>query len=366
MFPTLNKKIRKFNEIVGFLNDIEKHFNESGINYRKDYLRPIIDILFEEEIKKNTLFKKTIENDLDIYFTLASRIGKDFLASPKKIPDHVNEPQTTELILRIAKKNKKKDVIFGGAYIGDMAIPVSKLFPNEASSKKLHCFEIDKSPLKLLKINISKNNIKNINVVKLALFDQDDVNLNLEMHADSLTSFSKAQAKHFKKSVPSKDNPENQVKTITLNTFCNSRKINDISVIHLDIEGGELTALKGANSLLSKNSSSSPDIIFEYCNFLVSKKEIHPADSDICQFLKSFGYHFYALRDFSSNIGKKLKNIEVIVLTDMLVKNIPHCFNIYATKNPNNIKRYKLKVCKGVHPKLMLHENKKYFWPLNK
>ena len=146
-----DKKIQKFNEIVGFLNDIEKHFNESGINYRKDYLRPIIDILFEEEIKKNTLFKKTIENDLDIYFTLASRIGKDFLASPKKIPDHVNEPQTTELMLRIAKKNKKKDVIFGGAYIGDMAIPVSKLFPNEASSKKLHCFEIDKSPLKLLK-----------------------------------------------------------------------------------------------------------------------------------------------------------------------------------------------------------------------
>ena len=58
MPSTLDKKIRKFNEIIGFLNDIEKHFNESGMNYRKDYLKPIIDILFEEEIKKETLFKK--------------------------------------------------------------------------------------------------------------------------------------------------------------------------------------------------------------------------------------------------------------------------------------------------------------------
>jgi len=247
-----------------------------------------------------------------------------------------------------------------------MAIPVSKLFSNEASSKKLHCFEIDESPLRLLKINISKNNIKNINVNKLALFDQDDVDVIFEMKADSLTSLDKAHKKHFKESTPAEDNPKNHVKTMTLNTYCESRKINDISVIHLDIEGGELSALKGANSLISKDSLTSPDIIFEYCNYLLSKREIHPADSDICHYLENFGYHFYAIRDFSSNIGKKLKNIEVIELSDMYIKNVPHCFNIYATKNPNNIKRYKLKVCKGVHPKLLWHEDKKYFWPLNK
>ena len=36
---------------------------------------------------------------------------------------------------------------------------------------------------------------------------------------------------------------------------------------------------------------------------------------------------------------------------------------VEALKHPN---ADKLKVCKDVHPKLLWHEDKKYFWPLNK
>ena len=292
---------------------------------------PMIDILFDEEIKKKSIFIKKIKNNLKIYFTLTSRIAKDFLLSTENIPDHINEPQTTELINRISKKNTNKHLIFGGAYIGDMAIPISQNYKNTKIDKKIHCFEIDKLPLKLLKMNVSKNKIKNINIVQLALHNLDNAYLDYEKKFDSLTTL-----------IQKKKNFSNKgVKTISLDTFCKSKKINDISLIHLDIEGSELNAFKGATQILGRNKLNAPDIIFEYY-YYVSKKYIHPQRSKICQLLNKFGYHIYAIRDFSSNIGKKLRNVEVINIKDIHIKNVPHYFNIFATKNINHLKTYNL------------------------
>ena len=369
MFKNLDKKIKAFNKIITKLNEIEKHFYESGINYRKNYMLPIIDILFEEEIKKKSIFIKKIKNNLKIYFTLTSRITKDFLLSTENIPDHINEPQTTELINRISKKNTNKHLIFGGAFIGDMAMPISQNYKNTKIDKKIHCFEIDKSPLKLLKMNVSKNRIKNINIVQLALHNLDNVYLDYEIKFDGLTKLTQKNKNFSNK----------RVKTISLDTFCTSKKINEISLIHLDIEEAEFNALKGATKILGRDKLTAPDIIFEYCTpntyFMnygilptnnLPKKYIHAKNSYICKFLIKFGYHIYAIRDFSSNIGRKLKNVELININDIHIKNVPHCYNIYATKNIDNLKKYNLIICKNVHPKLLRHESKKLFWPLSK
>ena len=237
-----------------------------------------------------------------------------------------------------------------------MAIPISQNYKNTKIDKKIHCFEIDKLPLKLLKMNVSKNKIKNINIVQLALHNLDNAYLDYEKKFDSLTTL-----------IQKKKNFSNKgVKTISLDTFCKSKKINNISLIHLDIEGAELSALKGATQILGRDKLNSPDIIFEYCTYYVSKKYTHPKRSKICQLLNKYGYHIYAIRDFSSNIGKKLRNVEVINIKDMHIKNIPHCFNVFATKNINHLKTYNLIVCKNVHPKLLWHESQKFFWPLRK
>ena len=349
----LQNKLIKLEKVFFELNKMEKYFNESGINYRKNFMIPFIDQLFELEIKRKSIFIKKIKNNLDIYFTLTSRITKDFLISNEKIPDHINEPQTTELINRISKKNNKKNIIFGGAFIGDMAIPISKNYVNSFKSKRIHCFEVDNEPLKLLKMNINKNKINNIKIKKLALHNMDNVFLDFEIKSDSLTKLKRNN----------KNKSKNKIKTIKLDTYCHKNKINDISVIHIDIEGGELNALKGSSNILSKNKNDAPDIVFEYCTYYVAKNYIHPKKSSICSFLEKHGYKIYAIRDFSSNIGKKLKNLEVIKIDDMHIKNVPHCFNIYATKNESNIKKYNLKLRKNVHPKLLWHESKKYFWP---
>ena len=356
MTKKIEQKVKKYSEIINVLNKMESYFNESGINYRKNFMLPTIDSLFKKEIKNNSIFMKKIENNLKIYFTLTSRITKDFLLSKNPIPDHINEPQTTELINRISKKNKNKNLIFGGTFIGDMAIPISKNYKNNKLNNKIHCFEIDTSPLKLLRMNISKNKIKNINVINLALYKKDNSYLNFEIKSDSLTKLISKK----------KNTSKTGIKTITLDTYCKSKKIDKISLIHLDIEGAELDALKGADRLLSKSKLESPDIVFEYCTYYVSKKYIHPKKSEICNLLKKYGYKIYAIRDFSSNIGKKLKNVEIIDIKDIHLKNVPHCYNVYATKNIENIKKYNLILLKNLHPKLMWHESKKLFWPKNK
>ena len=53
MLNNLDNKIKSYNKIIKKLNKIEKHFNESGINYRKYCMLPILETLFDGEIKKN-------------------------------------------------------------------------------------------------------------------------------------------------------------------------------------------------------------------------------------------------------------------------------------------------------------------------
>ena len=46
----LQNKLIKLEKVFFELNKMEKYFNESGINYRKNFMIPFIDQLFELEI----------------------------------------------------------------------------------------------------------------------------------------------------------------------------------------------------------------------------------------------------------------------------------------------------------------------------
>ena len=46
----------------------------------------------------------------------------------------------------------------------------------------------------------------------------------------------------------------------------------NIGLIHLDIEGSELKALKGAKKLLSLPEHEAPELIFEYCTYFHKAK----------------------------------------------------------------------------------------------
>jgi len=82
-----------------------------------------------------------------------------------------------------------------------------------------------------------------------------------------------------------------EVRAITLDDFCAREQIDAVPVLKLDIQGGELMALRGAESLLNRRAV---DLIFTEVNF-VPLYEGQAYFDDVYQFLKARDYSLYGL-----------------------------------------------------------------------
>ncbi|MBX2939209.1 MAG: FkbM family methyltransferase [Ferruginibacter sp.] len=99
---------------------------------------------------------------------------------------------------------------------------------------------------------------------------------------------------------------DNQVKNIsvssipvtTIDEFCLKNNIEKIDVLKMDIQGGELNALKGAESLLSKKAIG---LIFMETYFKEQYKQ-QPLFHDVSKYLHEWGYY---IQDFYEPIYGK-------------------------------------------------------------
>jgi len=76
------------------------------------------------------------------------------------------------------------------------------------------------------------------------------------------------------------------IKTTSLDLYCEANNISEICILKLDIQGGELEALKGAIKLLTTKSIK---LIYTETYFR-GQYEDQPLFHDICKFLFQFGY----------------------------------------------------------------------------
>jgi hypothetical protein len=83
------------------------------------------------------------------------------------------------------------------------------------------------------------------------------------------------------------------VDTRTLDSFVAERDIATIDILKMDIQGGELAALRGAQDFLT---GSRIRLIALEVEFKPLYKE-QPLFWDICEFLYRFGYSFFSLYD---------------------------------------------------------------------
>src|SRR5215212_9203308 len=84
-----------------------------------------------------------------------SRIEKALLLSTMAPPDHVWEPQTTKLLLRLAAG--ASNVIVGGAYIGDQVVLIAR-----TSSGTVHAFEPMSHAFARLLHHLKINDLENV------------------------------------------------------------------------------------------------------------------------------------------------------------------------------------------------------------
>jgi FkbM family methyltransferase len=309
-------------------------------NIRETITGPIMDAVFAG----STGLKKVLDSGLVYKFDYTSKIARDLLLAEDH-PDHVFEPQTTRLLLHLARG--AKHVLIGGAYGGDHALLVAR----QIASKKGVCYAFEPNPeqMKTLRRNAQANRLTNIEFVEAGLWSDDCTRLALV--GDDAVGRSQPATR-----------AAGSVAAVTINAFCRERGIKHLDVIMLDIEGSELEALRGASEYLRQPAASAPSVIFEVHRLYVDWSK--GLDSTpVVQLLREHGYEVFAIRDFQSNVDMRRCKIELVPTGTACLEGPPHGFNMLAIKNKKHIASDLFRVVEGVSPKLLRHRDPALHYP---
>jgi FkbM family methyltransferase len=329
-----NPKLR--NSFISFIKEVENELEYQGKgSVRDDVTKYLVDALFQ----KDDFVIKAVQNGLKYKFLVGvgSKVGREFLLSTPETPEFAWEPQTTRLLLHLAKN--AKNVIIGGAYFGDQALPLA--LEIKKNNGIVHGFDLNEVQIGILNENLLLNNITNVKTVLKGLWDNSSTFLNLS-ETDDLAF-----------ATPSDD--KNLPNTITIEEYVSAESIKSVDLIMLDIEGSELNVLKGAEGLLSRNTDY-PNIVFEiHSSYVDWSNGLN--NTPIVQLLLSHGYHVFSFRDFQGNFDMKGKSIELIRPEETVIDGPPHGFNMVAVKDLTLLQGDLFKLAKDVSPKYIIHKD---------
>jgi FkbM family methyltransferase len=180
-----------------------------------------------------------------------------------------------------------------GGHIGCHLPIISKLVGN---SGKIHCFEPNPDTLKFLYMNVRVNNLQNIIIHEKAAFSE---NTDLDFVA-----YDKGQNTGHSHILPSNTSfvPNSHtyvVQAVKLDDYL--KDLNQIDILHMDIEGAEAEAIYGAKELIKRSDNLL--VIQEWSPVFVEKY------SDIDNYLKFWidkGFHFNKIeRDSLQKLSSK-------------------------------------------------------------
>lgn len=310
---------------------------------RDEVTGPLIDALHDAD----TVLRKELSDGTVIEFLYRTKIARDFLMSIPDVPDHVWEPQTTKLLLKLSEQ--ARNVIIGGAYFGDHAVLVGKNIRTHGGI--CHAFEPNSAQCEMLRRNIEINALENVLAHAEGLWSED--NRYLELVGDD--SYAGAQEK---------TSGELGIQTVSVDAFCKRESMAKLDLLMLDIEGGELRVLQGAKGVLAQPSGLAPNIVFEIHRHYVDW-DAGLDNTEIFKYLSSFGYEMYAVRDFNSNVDMRGRPVELIPSAEVYLEGPPHGFNVLAVKDPTSLHGPFFSICHGVSPKLIWHKDPSLHHPLS-
>lgn len=149
-----------------------------------------------------------------------------------------------ESLRYLLPKNFRGLIIDAGAYIGTASISLHKLFP----CSKIIAIEPSSDNLKVLKKNLVGH--ENIEIIQAALTSESNEFISLKNRFTGNWGFTVVNK-------PA-DNPDaeilEEVRTITLEDILKSNNANEIGILKIDIEGGELDLLENSKKDLEKSN----------------------------------------------------------------------------------------------------------------
>jgi FkbM family methyltransferase len=102
-----------------------------------------------------------------------------------------------------------------------------------------------------------------------------------------------------------------QVQTTTIDDFCPQQNIQQIDILKMDIQGGELMALRGARSMLQRQAIS---LIYSEVLFAPLYKD-QAFFADILLEMRGYGYELFGLYELNAPGGKGLAWGDAIFLS---------------------------------------------------
>ena len=345
----------------------ESQLKRTG-SVRDEVTGPIVDALHRDA----GLLRKKLATGEVFEFAYRSRIAREFVMSTPEAPDHVWEPQTTKLLVALARH--ARHVVVGGAYFGDHAVLIARsLAPHGGIC---HAFEPNPELATLLAHNAWLNGLDNLRTHRLGLWSESGVSMRLvgedanaypepvgndaNAHAtypEPVRDDANARATYPQPAATSGPPDDDTFSTIRIDHYVAQTGIDGVDLLMLDIEGGELAALHGAAGQLAQDAGHAPAVVFEVNRQYVDWSDGLP-NTDIVRFLVGHGYEVFAVRDFHANVDTRGLPIELIPAESVYLEGPPHGFNMVAVKDPTRLSAVSpLGYCKDVSPKLLMHKD---------
>jgi FkbM family methyltransferase len=328
-------------DFVRALVAVEPRLAERDLDVREEITGPLVDALFGED----EVLTKRLSSGVVFEFLYRSKIARDFVMSTPEVPDHAWEPMTSKLLVDLARGARQ--VVVGGAYFGDHAILIARAV--QASGGTVHAFEPNDDQRRMLVRNAGLNGLSNIQARPEGLFSDSSHRLKLVGYDSFATAEAAGAGEGFA--------------TVSIADYLASAGVSDLDLIVLDIEGGELAALRGAEPFLKRTAGEAPAIVFEVHRSYVDWTN-GLLETDIGRYLTGLGYSLFALRDFNSNVDMSGRAIELIPADSVYLEGPPHGFNMVAVKDPARFDRPGYVMMSGVSPKLLRHRDPALHHPL--
>lgn len=219
------------------------------------------------------LNKKTI-NKLLKKFKLEMH-GVGYMQSLRKYAEPPNPFQVQSEIVKLVKT-----VFDIGANHGDTVEKYVNLYPDAS------IFAFEPSPSVFSRLNKRFKKINNVTCVQIAIADKDDSFTFYTNHNPDTNSLLKSQKTGLNSDTQVANVGNIMVQATSIDLFCQKYEIKQIDILKIDIQGGELMALKGASEML-KNKA----IKLIYTESYFKKQYVNqPLFHDISLYLEQFDY----------------------------------------------------------------------------
>lgn len=303
--------VREYQPLLVLVNSVYKELEKNSEQHILQGTMPL-NYFLNKSIEHTRLVRNTLYNSRPIY----SYDTKDYISSAI-MKYRCWEPTITSIFNCILKNKPDGVVLDIGCNIGYYSIISS------SAIKHVYAIDANMYNIKMLNMSCKLNNIHNISALHTCI--ADDESYHAPGNKDIVDKNGNIGALRFVKT-----SSENGVKSTTIDRIINEHSIENISIMKIDVGGGELNVLKG--SIQTLKTSIIKNIIVE-----ISPK-FNDDSSEILELLKNNNYTIYNIPHQEvgnfyedANYLNKIKDNPISDI-DSFVKSIGVQTNVLAIK----------------------------------